>query len=172
MSYRLEGSLLEVCDCNVLCPCWIGRESRQRHLPERARLSHREGGDEVLLKRAASWCEGEGIAEAAIDYAIAGHDVRRAVRLVGETASAMYASGRVPTLTSWFDWLDRVGALAEYPAAAAQAARIVYALTGRPAAADYWREAAERGADPGTAEHGCGCPACGPTCVVTVRNVC
>jgi len=24
MSYRLEGSLLEVCDCNVLCPCWIG----------------------------------------------------------------------------------------------------------------------------------------------------
>ena len=106
----------------------------------------------VLLKRAASWCEGEGIAEAAIDYAIAGHDVRRAVRLVGETASAMYASGRVPTLTSWFDWLDRVGALAEYPAAAAQAA-IVYALTGRPAAADYWREAAERGADPGTAEH-------------------
>jgi hypothetical protein len=24
MSYRLEGSLLEVCDCDVLCPCWIG----------------------------------------------------------------------------------------------------------------------------------------------------
>jgi hypothetical protein len=24
MSYSLEGSLLEVCDCNVLCPCWIG----------------------------------------------------------------------------------------------------------------------------------------------------
>ena len=24
MSYNLEGSLLEVCDCNVLCPCWIG----------------------------------------------------------------------------------------------------------------------------------------------------
>jgi hypothetical protein len=24
MAYQLEGRLLEVCDCNVLCPCWIG----------------------------------------------------------------------------------------------------------------------------------------------------
>jgi len=24
MSYQLEGSPLEVCDCKVLCPCWIG----------------------------------------------------------------------------------------------------------------------------------------------------
>ena len=24
MAYTLEGSILEVCDCNVLCPCWIG----------------------------------------------------------------------------------------------------------------------------------------------------
>ncbi len=24
MAYKLEGSLLEVCDCEVLCPCWIG----------------------------------------------------------------------------------------------------------------------------------------------------
>ncbi len=24
MAYKLEGSLLEVCDCKVLCPCWIG----------------------------------------------------------------------------------------------------------------------------------------------------
>ena len=24
MGYNLEGRLLEVCDCNVLCPCWIG----------------------------------------------------------------------------------------------------------------------------------------------------
>lgn len=26
MGYRLEGDLLEVCDCNVLCPCWIGED--------------------------------------------------------------------------------------------------------------------------------------------------
>lgn len=27
MSYQLEGSLLEVCDCKVLCPCWIGEDA-------------------------------------------------------------------------------------------------------------------------------------------------
>lgn len=26
MAYQLEGSLLEVCDCEVLCPCWIGED--------------------------------------------------------------------------------------------------------------------------------------------------
>ncbi len=26
MSYELEGQLLEVCPCDVLCPCWIGED--------------------------------------------------------------------------------------------------------------------------------------------------
>ena len=26
MAYQLEGQLLEVCDCKVLCPCWIGED--------------------------------------------------------------------------------------------------------------------------------------------------
>ena len=26
MAYVLEGSILEVCDCEVLCPCWIGED--------------------------------------------------------------------------------------------------------------------------------------------------
>jgi hypothetical protein len=26
MAYSLEGSILEVCNCNVLCPCWIGED--------------------------------------------------------------------------------------------------------------------------------------------------
>ena len=26
MSYRLKGRLLEVCDCNILCPCWVGED--------------------------------------------------------------------------------------------------------------------------------------------------
>lgn len=25
-TYDLQGQLLEVCDCNVLCPCWIGED--------------------------------------------------------------------------------------------------------------------------------------------------
>ena len=24
MSYQLEGDLLEVCTCKILCPCWVG----------------------------------------------------------------------------------------------------------------------------------------------------
>lgn len=27
MGYKLEGRLLEVCNCNVLCPCWIGENA-------------------------------------------------------------------------------------------------------------------------------------------------
>jgi hypothetical protein len=27
MGYHLEGRILEVCDCNVLCPCWIGEDA-------------------------------------------------------------------------------------------------------------------------------------------------
>ncbi len=26
MGYKIEGRLLEVCNCNVLCPCWIGED--------------------------------------------------------------------------------------------------------------------------------------------------
>ena len=26
MAYHLKGDLLEVCDCNTLCPCWIGED--------------------------------------------------------------------------------------------------------------------------------------------------
>jgi hypothetical protein len=26
MRYELEGSLLEVCPCDVLCPCWVGED--------------------------------------------------------------------------------------------------------------------------------------------------
>jgi hypothetical protein len=26
MGYNLQGELLEVCDCNTLCPCWIGED--------------------------------------------------------------------------------------------------------------------------------------------------
>ena len=26
MGYELEGALLEVCTCNILCPCWVGED--------------------------------------------------------------------------------------------------------------------------------------------------
>ncbi len=27
MAYAIEGKLLEVCTCNVLCPCWVGEDA-------------------------------------------------------------------------------------------------------------------------------------------------
>lgn len=26
MAYKVEGRLLEVCTCNILCPCWVGED--------------------------------------------------------------------------------------------------------------------------------------------------
>jgi len=26
MAYKMEGTLLEVCTCNILCPCWVGED--------------------------------------------------------------------------------------------------------------------------------------------------
>ena len=26
MSYTLEGTILEVCNCDILCPCWVGED--------------------------------------------------------------------------------------------------------------------------------------------------
>ncbi len=26
MTYTLEGTILEVCTCNILCPCWVGED--------------------------------------------------------------------------------------------------------------------------------------------------
>ena len=26
MSYNVDGALLEVCTCNILCPCWVGED--------------------------------------------------------------------------------------------------------------------------------------------------
>ena len=29
MTYRLSGSILEICDGAMLCPCWTGEERRR-----------------------------------------------------------------------------------------------------------------------------------------------
>jgi hypothetical protein len=26
LAYEIEGRLLEVCTCNVLCPCWVDKD--------------------------------------------------------------------------------------------------------------------------------------------------
>ena len=29
MAYSVEGQLLEVCTCNILCPCWVGGDPNE-----------------------------------------------------------------------------------------------------------------------------------------------
>ena len=44
MAYKLEGSLLEVCNCEVLCPCWVGMDP-DRGTCDTALAHHFEKGD-------------------------------------------------------------------------------------------------------------------------------
>jgi LuxR family transcriptional regulator, maltose regulon positive regulatory protein len=98
-----------------------------------------------LRRRAARWCEANGLPDEAIEYAIAADDVDHAARLVTQRAFHLYRAGRVETLLRWFDWFDRGGHMAHHPGLANTAA-LAAAVTGRAAAAERWAEAAERGA--------------------------
>jgi len=51
MAYHLEGRLLEVCNCKVLCPCWIGEDSGLRHLRHDRGLAFRQGQDRGRRRR-------------------------------------------------------------------------------------------------------------------------
>ncbi len=45
MAYKLEGSLLEVCDCEVLCPCWIGEDPDNGTCQSALAYHFERGGD-------------------------------------------------------------------------------------------------------------------------------
>ena len=44
MAYEIEGKLLEVCSCNVLCPCWVG-ENPDGGTCDSALAWHIDGGN-------------------------------------------------------------------------------------------------------------------------------
>ena len=96
-----------------------------------------------LTRRAADWCEHNGLPEAAVDYAIAAGDAGRAVRLVAEVGLPTYTAGGLATLQRWFDWLESAGAADRYAAVPLLGAW-VHVLAGHPAAAERWTEAIER----------------------------
>jgi LuxR family transcriptional regulator, maltose regulon positive regulatory protein len=102
-----------------------------------------------LTRRAAVWCEGNGLTGAAIDYAIAAGDADRAARLVVEVALPTYTAGGLSTLRRWFDWLEAAG-VADRDAAVGLLGAWLNALAGQPAAAERCTEAVERrpAADP------------------------
>jgi LuxR family transcriptional regulator, maltose regulon positive regulatory protein len=115
----------------------------------RAELDRREP---ELIKdlhaRAAVWCEANGLPEMAVDHAQAAGDADRVARLVAALTQPAYAAGRVETARRWLAWFEDRGLVEDYPAVAVLGTYI-QALAGRPAAAERWAAAAERGATGG-----------------------
>jgi LuxR family transcriptional regulator, maltose regulon positive regulatory protein len=96
-----------------------------------------------LTRRAAGWCEANGLPEQAVEYAMAAGDADRAARVVAAAALPAYADGRLGRLERWLGWFEANRLVDRYPAVAALGAW-VKALTGHPAAAERWADAARR----------------------------
>ena len=106
-----------------------------------------------LHRRAASWCEANGLPESAIDHAQAAGDTDRVARLVWKLALPAYGAGRVDTTRRWFGWFEYQGLLGRYPEVAVLGAWL-QALVGEPVAAERWADAAEHGPAAGTLPDG------------------
>ena len=93
----------------------------------------------VLRRRAAAWCEANGLPEEALEYAMAAGDVDAAARLAQSLWVPTDRQGRFVTLQRWFRWLDDRDGIARYPLIAVWAA-VLAAETGRPAQAERWAD--------------------------------
>jgi LuxR family transcriptional regulator, maltose regulon positive regulatory protein len=126
---------------------------RYHHLFQELLLAELEQREPELVpelhRRAASWCEANGLPETAIDHAQAAGDPDRVARLVWELALPAYGAGRVDTTRRWFGWFQDQGLLGRYPLVAVLGAWL-QALVGEPAAAERWADAAEQGPVAGT----------------------
>ncbi len=108
------------------------------------RLQHRDPELVIELRRRASdWCQDNDLLEESVGYALAAGDAERVARRLTDIASPMWAAGRAVTVERWFDWLDAHGPPDPYPPAAVQWSWI-RALTGHPADAERWADAADR----------------------------
>ncbi|HET9507770.1 MAG TPA: LuxR C-terminal-related transcriptional regulator [Gaiellaceae bacterium] len=121
--------------CHPLLRDLLGRELAQNEPELRA----------VLHRRAADWFESHGDPESALRHAEGAGDVDRQARIVATIALPAYARGRIADVESWLGGFDDGTRLERYPAVAVIGCWI-HALRGRPAAAERWLAAAERGA--------------------------
>jgi LuxR family maltose regulon positive regulatory protein len=106
-----------------------------------------------LHRRAASWCEANGLPESAIDHAQAAGDADQVARLVWNLAMPAYGAGRVDTARRWFGWFEDQGLVGRYPPLAVLGAWL-QALVGLPVAAERWADVAEGAPVAGTLPDG------------------
>ncbi len=89
MGYHLEGALLEVCTCNVLCPCWIGED------PD-------FGTCDAILAYHYEKGEIDGVDVSGLTVAMAGHIPLRRLRRSRRPARSGGAPRRAAGLCSGF----------------------------------------------------------------------
>ena len=97
-----------------------------------------------LHRRAATWYEGDGQPELAVDHGQAAGDDEQVARLVVALAFPAYAGGRIETARRWFRWFDDHDLAERHPRVAVLGAQME-ALLGNTADAERWAAAAERG---------------------------
>jgi LuxR family maltose regulon positive regulatory protein len=97
-----------------------------------------------LHRRAADWFESHGDPESAFQHAAGAGDTDRMALIVSSIALPAYCQGRIAEVEAWLDEFDDEARLERYPAVAVLGGWI-HALRGRPAAAERWLAAAERG---------------------------
>jgi LuxR family maltose regulon positive regulatory protein len=101
-----------------------------------------------LHRRAAAWCQANGLEATAIDHAQAAGDADPVARLVLQVMQPVWASGRVDTVLGWMQWFEREQLMERYPAVAVHGA-LIFALLGRATKAEQWAAAAERASSEG-----------------------
>ena len=128
-----------------------------------------------LHRRAAAWCETNGLEETAIDHAQASGDADQVARLVLQLMQPVWASGRVDTVLRWTEWFERKQLMKRYPAVSVHGA-LIFALLGRATKAEQWAAATERASptvdSPTAARWRATWPTCGPSCAATGSTRC
>ncbi len=105
----------------------------------------RLGGHEArgLRRRAADWHASNGLAEQALEYAMAGDDEDLAAGLAGRLAQDAVNAGRTETVRGWFDWFEARDAGPRQPRLAAMGA-MMFAFDGDASRAAQWADHADR----------------------------
>ena len=143
------ASLAELARSNLLLVPLDRREQwyRYHHLFRDMLLAELErlepGLIPVLRRRAASWCQGNGLPEEALEYSIAAGDVEAAASLMQRLFLPVHRQGRSTTLQRWLQWLGDRGGIEGHPLAAVWAG-LVAGMSGRPVEAERWADAVDR----------------------------
>ena len=139
---RLEGRNLLVVPLDRRREWYRYHQLFRELLVSELRRREPEFGPE-LHRRAAAWCDANGMPETALDHAQAAGDADTAARLLVQLCNPVWASGRNDTVRRWMEWFEANDLIERQPGIAVCGA-LQFAVDGRPVATERWADAAER----------------------------